>query len=299
MRSPLRAVHGASSARATTVARAAPWSGPRHARPRASERPASPPSSGASSKACGRMKVAAAITAPRAASTQEPTVRALRRRPHGDGEERGRDAFGHQRGRVRHEARVQRHGEARDGRRAPRREARGDALDGGGREGGDDGVHRHRDERRSAEEPVRRGEQRGVADGVMRDVRHGPIGPQPRVAMPAREAQRELVVIDAVPRWRKAPRRPRRDAEARGEGGGEHPDRVVAEGRGRAAHPRVAPFATGNRASSPVRSSALTTSHAGSPTTFAYEPSMRATAKAPMPCTAYAPALSRCSPVAT
>ena len=40
------------------------------------------------------------------------------------------------------------------------------------------------------------------------------------------------------------------------------------------------------------------TSHTGSPTTFDHDPSMRATANAPIPWMAYAPALSSPSPVA-
>ena len=60
----------------------------------------------------------------------------------------------------------------------------------------------------------------------------------------------------------------------------------VLGGRARSAVDRGAAQPSGNAPSSPVLRSASTTSHTGSPTTFEYEPSMRSTAKLPMPWTA-------------
>src|SRR5262249_51774039 len=82
---------------------------------------------------------------------------------------------------------------------------------------------------------------------------------------------------------REAPARPNDEREPRREGKRERRDRLSCARD----HKR-----------NPSDVSATTTSHAGRPTTFVYEPSMRDTIAEPRPCTAYPPALSNPSPLA-
>ncbi len=210
-------------------------------------------------------------------------------------------------------------------------------------------VEHHRRHGPRPRERVHRPDERGIAHRVVPGVGDDPVGPQPRVAEPLRDARRDRVVERAVrdrrdpvcgPRHDRDPHREReredprradarraraflrgpRPARARAVpcGGGLALRRVlpgprparphavpcgeglvccrVLPGSGRLVHLGAAP-GSGNPPSSPALPSASTTSHAGSPTTLEYDPSMRSTANAPTPWIAYAPALSSPSPV--
>ena len=72
------------------------------------------------------------------------------------------------------------------------------------------GVDRHGDPRRGAEERVAGRDERRVADRIVRDVGHGAVRPEPRVAGAAGEPAREHVVVVPVldgGEPRRAPRR--------------------------------------------------------------------------------------------
>ena len=141
----------------------------------------------------------------------------------------------------------------------PRRDAR---------RGAEERVEDHGDDGRRPEDGVPERDHRGVPHRVVRRVRDRAVRPEPRVPSPLGEAGSERVVIGAVSRRRDRACRPGDDRE---------PDR---EADGGDDEPAAAP---GGHSQRPSCSSATMTSHAGRPTTFEYEPSIRETSPAPRP----------------
>src|SRR5690606_34171249 len=114
-------------------------------------------------------------------------------------------------------------------------------------------------------------------DRIVRRVRHGAVRPRPRVPEPGCNSLSDDVVEGPIVGRRKAPCRPEDRTETqrereRDEHGGLSPRRGRYE-------PSTEPIEHphGKSRSSPTRSKSSTSSQAGSPTTFAYEPSIRCT----------------------
>src|SRR5690606_11920427 len=153
-----------------------------------------------------------------------------------------------------------------------------------------------------AEDRVQRPGERGVADGVVGRVGDRAVRPKPGVAVASGDALSHDMIKMAVLGGRKSPRGPGHPGAAHRRREERHEDRVRhgrrPARRGADPGPQRPQRDHGNAPSSPASRRSSTTSHAGRPTTLVYEPSIFSTKKQPIPCTAYAPALSKPSPVA-